>query len=95
MGDSIEKWEENKLVVDTIDFTGDVWLGIDGWFTSTKLHVTERFRREGNVLHYQATVEDPEVLTKAWVMPERTLKLNRISKYNPRDPTPSSRRWSW
>ncbi len=39
--------------------------------------MTERFRREGNVLHYQATVEDPEVLTKAWVMPERTLKPNR------------------
>ena len=77
MGDSIGRWEGDTLVVDTIDFNGEVWLGIDGWFTSTKLHVTERLRREGDVLHYQATVEDPEVLTKPWVMPERTLRLNR------------------
>lgn len=76
MGDSIGSWDGDTLVVDTIDFNGDVWLGIDGWFTSTKLHLTERLRREGNLLHYQATVDDPEVLTRPWVMPERTLKLN-------------------
>lgn len=76
MGDSIGHWEGDTLVVDTVDFNGQVWLGIDGWFTSTKLHVTERLRREGETLHYQATVEDPEVLTKPWVMPERTLHLN-------------------
>jgi hypothetical protein len=68
MGDSIGRWDGDTLVVDTIDFNGEVWLGIDGWFTSTKLHVTERLRREGDFLHYQATVDDPEVLTKPWVM---------------------------
>jgi hypothetical protein len=76
MGDSIGRWEGDTLVVDTIDFNGDVWLGIDGWFTSPKLHVVERVRREGDVLHYQATVEDPDTLTKPWVMPARTLRLN-------------------
>ena len=76
MGDSIGHWEADTLVVDTIDFNGEVWLGIDGWFTSTKMHVIERLRREGEVLHYQATVEDPEVLSKPWAMPERTLHLN-------------------
>lgn len=77
MGDSIGKWEGDTLVVDTTDFNGDVWLGIDGWLTSTNLHVIERLRREGDTLHYQATVEDPDSLTKPWVMPARTLRLNR------------------
>ncbi len=77
MGDSIGRWEGDTLVVDTIDFNGDVWLGIDGWLTSAKLHVVERLRREGDTLHYQATVEDPDSLTKPWVMPARTLRLNR------------------
>ena len=63
-------------MVDTIDFNGDVWLGIDGWFTSTKLHVTEHLRREANLLYYQATADDPDILSKPWVMPERTLTLN-------------------
>lgn len=76
MGDSIGTWDGDTLVVDTIDFNGDIWLGIDGWLTSPKLHVTERLRREGDVLHYQATVEDPDSLTKPWVMPARTLHLN-------------------
>ena len=78
-GDSIGKWEGDTLVVDTVDFNGEVWLGIDGWFTSPSLHVVERLRREGDILHYQATVEDPEVLTKPWVMPAAHVKLNRKS----------------
>jgi hypothetical protein len=77
LGDSIGWWESNTLVVDTTGFNGEIWLGIDGWLTSTALHVTERLSREGDVLHYQATVEDPEVLTKPWTMPARTLHLNR------------------
>lgn len=77
LGDSIGRWEGDTLVVDTIDFNGDVWLGIDGWLTTSKLHVIERLRRDGDSLHYQATVEDPDALTKPWVMPARTLQLNR------------------
>ena len=78
-GDSIGKWEGDTLVVDTVGFNGEIWLGIDGWLTTPALHVIERVRRDGDVLHYQATVEDPDVLTKPWVMPARTLKLNRKS----------------
>jgi hypothetical protein len=40
------------------------------------MRVIERLRREGNVLHYQATVEDPDVLMQPWVMDERVLRLN-------------------
>ncbi len=76
MGDSIGHWEGDTLVIDTVDFNGDVWLGIDGWFTTPKLHVIERMRRDGDVLHYQATVEDPDALTQPWVMPARAMRLN-------------------
>ena len=36
----------------------------------------ERLRREGETLTWQATVEDPDVLLKPWVMNRRVLKLN-------------------
>jgi hypothetical protein len=44
------------------------------------MKVTERLKREENVLTWQATVEDPEVLLKPWTMTPRTLKLNPNSK---------------
>jgi hypothetical protein len=67
-GDSIGHWEGDTLVVDTIDFNDDTWFGLYGWFHSEALHVTERISREGDALHYQATVEDPKVFTRPWTM---------------------------
>jgi len=40
------------------------------------MKVTERLRREGNVIHYQATVEDPTVLLQPWVMTAKELDLS-------------------
>ena len=40
------------------------------------MKVTERLRREGSILHYQATVDDPKVLLQPWVMNARNLELN-------------------
>ena len=45
-------------------------------FHSDKMRVIERLRREGNTLHYEITVEDPEVLAQPWVMNPRQLRLN-------------------
>jgi hypothetical protein len=67
-GDSVAHWEGDTLVVDTTEFNDDTWLGIYGWFHSTALHVTERISRQGDTLHYQATVEDPEIFTRPWTM---------------------------
>ena len=53
----------------------DTWFG-PGYFHSDAMHVVERFTREGNDLKYEVTVEDPNVLTKPWVMAPRTLKLH-------------------
>jgi hypothetical protein len=71
-GDSIGHWEGDTLVVDVTHFTDDTWLGMRGYFHSTALHVTERYTRKGDTLTYEATVEDPNVLTKPWVMTGET-----------------------
>jgi hypothetical protein len=73
-GDSIGHWEGDTLVVDTIDLNDDTWLGQAGWFHSEALHVIERITRNGDTIRYQATVEDPNVLTRPWVMNPRTLE---------------------
>jgi hypothetical protein len=40
------------------------------------MHVVEKLTRHGDVLTYQATVEDPNVLAKPWVQTARQLKLS-------------------
>ena len=76
MGDSVGSWEGDTLVVDVEGFNEETWLGWPGWFHSADMRVEERFRREGNTLHYEATVYDPEVLVEPWVMDPEVLPLN-------------------
>jgi hypothetical protein len=78
-GDAIGHWEGDTLVVESVGFNDESWLGTGGLFHSYDLKVTERLRREGNVIHYQATVEDPTVLLQPWVMNTRDLDLNSDS----------------
>jgi hypothetical protein len=67
-GDSVGHWEGDTLVVDVTHLTDETWLGIAGYFHSDALHVAERYTRKGNTLIYEATIEDPEVLTKPWIV---------------------------
>jgi len=76
MGDSIGRFEGDTLVVDVENFNDDTWLASDGYFHSDKLHVVERLTRKGDMLTYQATIEDPGVLAKPWVQNARQLKLS-------------------
>ena len=75
MGDSIGRWDGDTLVVDVTQITDESWLDGDGWFHSDKMHVIEKLKRDGDVLSYSATVEDPEVLTRPWALTPRTLRL--------------------
>jgi len=76
MGDSVGHWEGDTLVVDVIGFNDETWLTASrGYFHSEAMHVIERYTREGNTLHYQATVEDPNVFTRPWTMNPRTLRV--------------------
>src|SRR5262249_317534 len=67
MGDAIGRFEgPETFVVDVTNFNDDTWLASDGYFHTEKMHVVERLTRKGDVLTYQATVEDPDVLAKPW-----------------------------
>ncbi len=76
LGYTVGRWEGDTLVLDSINFVDSTWFGRGGFFHSDDLHVVERFRREGDVIYYDTTVEDPQVLVKPWVMPTRILRLN-------------------
>lgn len=77
MGDSIGRFQgADTLIVDVTNFNDDTWLGSDGYFHSEKMHVVEKLTRQGDVLTYQATVEDPDVLAKPWVQSAHQLKLS-------------------
>jgi hypothetical protein len=73
-GDSIAHWDRDTLVVDANNFVDSTWFGENGYFHSDAMHVTERLWRDGENLIYQATVDDPKVLTASWTMPPRIVK---------------------
>lgn len=67
MGYSVGHWEGDTLVVDVTDFTDANWFDRSGDFASDALHVTERYTPAGkDVIHYEATIEDPQVFTRPW-----------------------------
>jgi hypothetical protein len=66
LGDSIGWWEGDTFVVESVNFDDSSWLTDNGAFHSDKMKVTERFRRDGKKLYYEAFIDDPEVLTKVW-----------------------------
>jgi len=76
LGDTVGHWDGDTLVLDAIAFTDQTWIGRGGFFHSDKMHVTEKFTRQGDALLYDVTVEDPEVLAEPWVFPTRTVRRN-------------------
>jgi len=91
-GESIGHWEGDTLVVDTIGFNDTSWLDIGGYFHSENMHVIERLHRDGDTLTWQATVDDPDVLIKPWIMNKRTLKRNPNPKAVLEETLPCSER---
>jgi hypothetical protein len=75
-GQSIGDWEGDTLVIESINFDDSTWLGRGGFFHSGSMRTVERLTRVGDELHYDMTVEDPEVLLEPWVMPTRVLRLS-------------------
>jgi hypothetical protein len=76
MGYTVGHWEGDTLVLDSISFNDNTWLGRGGYFHSDQMRVVERLTHDGNEILYEVTVEDPEVLAEPWVMTPRTLRLN-------------------
>jgi hypothetical protein len=75
LGYSVGKWEGDTLVIDSISFTDQTWLGRGGLFHSGDMRIVERFTRKGNELLHEMTIYDPESFVEPWVAPARTLTL--------------------
>ena len=71
MGYSVGHWEGDTLVIESVGFNDESWLGWTGYIHSWDMTVTERIRREGDTLHWEATVNDM-MLLEPWTMdPQR------------------------
>jgi hypothetical protein len=75
LGDSIGRWEQDTLVVETVNFNDETWLTDNGAFHTTGLKVIERLRRVGDTIEYQAIADDPAVLAEPWATTPRTVWL--------------------
>jgi hypothetical protein len=65
MGHSRGHWEGDTLVVDVTGHLADTWFDSSGNFHSEELHVVERYTVMSPYhLKYEATIEDPKVLTQ-------------------------------
>jgi len=76
LGYGVGTWEGDALVVDSVSFVDTTWLGRGGFIHSEQMHVVEKFTRQGNVLLYDVTVEDPEMLVEPYVFPTRIVRRN-------------------
>ncbi len=86
LGNPVGHWEGDELVVETTNFTDKTAIGLNGNGnrTSTKLKLTERFKRVAkNIVQYQVTIDDPETYERPWTMsmPLTPLDGNRILPY--------------
>jgi len=66
--------EPHKIVQTPIN--DESWLGWAGYVHSWDMTVTERTRREGNVIHWEATVYDPTMLLEPWTLDPVRMRLN-------------------
>lgn len=79
MGHSIGHWEGDTLVTDVVGLNDETWFGggVSGQalarIHSDKEHVVERISRQGDTLTYEATVDDPVMFEKPWVLTPKIL----------------------
>ena len=68
-GDARGRWEGNTLVIDINNQNAIAWLDHVGDFYSDAVHVEERMTMiDPDVIHYTATITDPNVYTQPWTM---------------------------
>ena len=87
LGHSVGRWEGDTLVISTVDFNGQEWLGWPGWFTSPDKKVVERMRRVGNTLTWEAEVTD-SLLMQPWRSNAQTRVLNTDPAAEIEEPLP-------
>jgi hypothetical protein len=66
-GESIGHWEGDTLVVDVVGQNDLAWIDSAGHPKTEKIHVVERWRRANRqIMHYEATIDDPGAYSKPW-----------------------------
>ena len=66
-GHSVGHWEGDTLVIDTVGYNEKTWLDFGGYMHSDQLHTVERISRPfKEVLHYEATIDDPGAYSRPW-----------------------------
>ena len=69
MGWSVGSWDGDTLVVDVTGMLDGTWFDRAGSHHSIQLHVVERYTMIGpNHIDYEATIEDPVVLTEPFTI---------------------------
>jgi hypothetical protein len=92
LGDPIGQWEGDTFVIVTEGFNDQSWIGPQGYIHGYDMKVTEKFRRDGDKLIYDVTVEDPEYLQKPWVRDTVTLQRIKEPNYRMEESPPCSDR---
>ena len=82
-GISAARWDGDVLVIDSVGFNGDTWLAWEGLFHTDRMKVQERLWRDGNLLYYNFTVDDPDVLLRPWT------SATQVKRMNPNNQTPT------
>ena len=91
-GDPAAHWDGDTLVIETVGFNDQSWLEAQGYIHGYELKVIERLRREGDVIYYDVTADDPEYLQEPWVLPTNVLRPITTPGYRLQDSPPCSER---
>ena len=91
LGYPVGHWEGDTLVIESVGFNDESWLGWTGYIHSWDMTVTERVRREGDTLHWEATVDDT-MLLEPWTLNPVVRVLNPDPEAFFFSPTPCEER---
>ena len=87
-GVSSASWNGDVLEIDSVGFTGDTWLAWEGLFHTDRMKVKERLWREGNLLYYNFTVDDPIIFMRPWTSATQVKRLNASPTAYVEEPLP-------
>ncbi len=79
MGNSVGKWEGDRLVEDTIGMREETWLDTNGFEHSDKLHLIERYQKTGpDNFRWTVTVDDPVFYTKPFTYSRIARRMKNV-----------------